>query len=457
MEPHQAQQLVHDLKDQGILPAQHIKSLLMKDIYADYELSKQARERLIQLAGIPVTNLNASTYNQATEARTQRFNAAPSEAEQELLKRITPVWEQLPETHKQMIQEAFNSLVGGNSSHVVPEPFSMQANWQSMLFGLLPGRLPLVPSIPNIGEGDLFTSTHFTAGLKAVPRLLGLVSALDAMSQDPKKIYRWFTQGTRGPNLGSPVYQVPDFEKKFPRTGKGSYVSNYCQAMACNFTNDFALAMNTLKMRNDNQINTNTLHNTDIGFTLDNGDSHDVACRINFRQDPNAPGKLTGTCTVVDSVPKHVQNTNRPGQDEAFKNLDCLIQAYFTSVLGWKKQDVPAIKSKVIYMNNQVNGYCTSMAVDHMLAKGLNQLPNKTHPTIPGWATTIQMEEGSSPSRPQRDVQGKLVANNSNNTYFMKRTLDKLVQARLILSLPEFKKLTQEKQSWMRSALGQIY
>lgn len=462
MPPEHATELVEGLKSQNIIPAEKIRKLLVGDIYDPYKQYKnEQRERLIRLAGIPIVPVNPKVYQQAMQDRLKRFTAPPSASEQALLEKIMPVWQnQLLPTHHNMIRFAIEKLANG-ASHIMPEPFSEDGSppqgnpFMNFLgFAPPPSKKPYPrPSVPMASLMDnLFSGSNFGAGQTTMPRLMGALKAMEIMSRRPDKIYRWFSLGEKH---DTPAYDVPDFYGKFRRGVHGVYSHDYIHHLGSNFTEDFLLAMHTMKMRNGNQLTFRTLKDMDIGFTLDNGDGHDVACRITFERDLESQ-KMVGHLTVMDSYPENIQKARRPGQDEAFKKLDTLIQAYFRSVEGWDEEDLPEIKTKVIYMNDQVNGYCTSNAIDHMLADGLNNSATKTDPVTPGWASTFKMKEDGS-HKPERDKQGRFVADLANNTYFMKRTMDKLLQARLLLHLPGFQELAAEQKTGLQEGLANVY
>jgi hypothetical protein len=263
------------------------------------------------------------------------------------------------------------------------------------------------------------------------------MEALNIMSRNPKKTYRWFTQGN---DTGQPSYQVPDFETLFPVSGKGVWKENYIQKIASNFTEDFLLAMDTLTKRNSGILNPSNVNGFDIAFTGDNGDTHDVAYKMKFFADPDT-GKLRCKFTVIDSIPERIQSERRSSQDAAFKKMGKLIQAYFSSALGWKQEDIPKVETEVKYMNNQLNGYCTSHAVDHILADNLlDPTSTEIHPKMPGRAV----------------VSNESKSDSSNTVFFLRRVIDKLYQARLLLKLPEFEKLDAMQKVLFLQGLAQV-
>ena len=130
--------------------------------------------------------------------------------------------------------------------------------------------------------------------------------------------------------------------------------------MRANLSYELTSALKELKKREANQGQSvpRILHGADVRFTLDNGDTHDVAFHLKPTQ--CSDGSWNADVRIVDSIPRKYQDEHRPLQHEAYESLGNVVASFFKHV---GISDPVKSNVKIHYSNAQLGGYCTTHAL----------------------------------------------------------------------------------------------
>jgi hypothetical protein len=331
----ESKKLLHGLIEHRIFSEDEIKLLLFQNPKDNF--SHRKIQALLELRKQSIPQISRKKFVEDEAEINDKFLKKFNRIDALRLANLNHLFENLPVGIKEMAIEALNEPFNINSSALSPNI-----------------TLPYTNNLNQYNSG-----AHFNMGGTDFPRVIGLVSMLEAISKNPQKTVRLFTHSPRRSN--ALAYEVNNFARFFPPHGRGRWRHDINQDLARNFTQNLNKAMSIVRDNHQGQLNNNTLDKVDIAFTQDNGDTHDVACKLLFK---NKKGKLTCDFYIIDSIPEEKEKELRPSQDDSFRHLDTLITAYFKA----HGLVPPKIDTKVIYQGTQVNGFCTSLAVQNMLA-----------------------------------------------------------------------------------------